>query len=49
MSKKKLHFLLRYLTISLRANPPGHSGRGGWGVGKEGELATMSLEFEYLH
>ena len=34
---------------SLRTSPLGHSGRGGWGRGKEGELATMSLEFEYLH
>ena len=25
------------------------SGRSGGGAGKEGELATTSLEFEYLH
>ena len=32
-------------TTSLRASSPGRSGGGG----KEGELATTSLEFEYLH
>ena len=31
---------------SLRASSPGDSGGGG---GEEGELATMSFEFEYLH
>ena len=33
-------------TRSQRASCPGRS-RGG--AGKEGELATTSLEFEYLH
>ena len=51
----KLQYLLtekniyapRILGISLRASSPG---RFGGGAGKmEGELATMSLEFEYLH
>ena len=45
--KNETPLSLKILTISLRASPPGHSGRGGWGVGgggKEGELATMSLE-----
>ena len=37
----------RILGISLRASSPG---RFGGGAGKmEGELATTSLEFEYLH
>ena len=34
---------------SLRASSPGDSGGGGGGGGEEGELATMSFEFEYLH
>ena len=35
-----------YKEVSLRASSLGLSGVG---EGKEGELATTSLEFEYLH
>ena len=38
-----------YLTVSLGASSLQGGSSSGAGIRKEGELATMSLEFEYLH
>ena len=52
--KKETPLSLKILTIiaceqALRGTLAEGVGGGGGGVGKEGELATMSLEFEYRH